>query len=120
MDRARGLVAAGLLTLSGCIVDATPPQGDLTLSWTFASQDCAHAGIATVNVRLFDPAGTPFVNDTFPCSAGHASYGALAAGAYGFDLDGFSSGGTRLYQATGTVPVHAGANAFAVDLQLPQ
>jgi hypothetical protein len=123
MTRAQALLAFGLLTLggfTGCVVDATPPQGDLTLSWTFAGQDCAHAGIATVNVRLFDRAGTAFVNDTFPCSAGHATYGGLAAGNVGFDLEGFSGGGTRLYQGTGTVPIHAGSNAFAVDLTLPQ
>lgn len=120
MNCARALFCASLLLLAGCVVDARPRQGDVTLSWTFAGQGCAAAGVASVAVRLFDAAGNAFVNDTFPCSAAHATYGGLAEGSVGFDLEGFSSGGSRLYQATGTLPVHAGSNAFAIDLTLPQ
>lgn len=113
-------VLAGAAFAAGCVVDASPDQGDLTLSWTFAGAGCQASSVGSVNVRLFDAAGNPFVDDVFACSAATATYTALAEGAYGYDLTGLSPGGTRLYEGSGTVNVRRGDNAYTIDLSLPQ
>lgn len=113
------LASLAVVGLAGCIVESHPQRGDLTLSWTFTGEDCVSAGIATVNVQLFDAAGNGVANDTFACSQGGASYAALPIGTYGFDLNGFSPGGTRLYEASGNVDVHGGSDTYAIDLGIP-
>lgn len=115
----RTLLLAGVLGLGGCIVESHPSRGDLTFNWLFSGQSCGPAGIATVTVALFDADGNTLANDVFACSQGGATYQGLPVGSYGFDLNGFTAGGTRLYEGSGSVEVHGGSDAYTIDLGIP-
>ncbi|MBS2028989.1 MAG: hypothetical protein JST54_13895 [Deltaproteobacteria bacterium] len=112
-------LCACVLAASGCAVEASPARGDLSVTWRFAGTNCTTASVTSVNVRLFDSSGGSVANDSFACSQAPASYTQLAIGTYTYDVSGFSADGARTYEASGTAVIHAGANSFDLNLNLP-
>jgi len=112
-------LCACVLAGSGCAVEASPARGDMSVSWTFAGTNCTTAAVTSVNVQIFDISGASIANSSFPCSQAPASFTQLALGSYTYDVSGFSSDGSRTYEATGTAQIHEGANTFDLNLNLP-
>ena len=116
----RGLWMVALLGLAGCAVDNSPPKGSITLSWSFAGEDCGPAGVAQVGVQIFDVNGAVLTDDHVACSAESVTYTDFTVGDYSFALAGLSSGGTVLYTGGEPITVNAGSNQFDVNLSLAQ
>jgi hypothetical protein len=85
-------------------IDLEPTFARATVRWLFAdagnSSDCAAAGVTSVTLQVFNPAGDAIAGGSFSCAAGSATFDGLSTGAHRFVADGYGGGGALVAQDT--------------------
>lgn len=103
------LSLAGLA--SGCVINNPPPEpldGSITFAWSFGGiASCEDAGVAEVDVQVFDDLGLAF-KTTVECFGGGLTLTDFSPGAYEVFLDAFSRSNRPLFQGEGFVQVRPG------------
>jgi hypothetical protein len=127
-----GLDAGGYLRYQGIVVAEVEPGGtdlgtttlayvlgDVTFFWSFDGvQDCATAGVSTVQIVILDSLEQSVFNINAPCDDLGATITEFVRGDYTLVLYGLDVAGARLYETRVPLPINVGENDFGViDLE---
>lgn len=106
----RRLLALALFAATAC----GPTREEVVVNWTFGSQPCAAAGVATIQV---DIAGQVLTPNQFTCAQASvgADLGAYLPGTYQITVTGLDGAGTAIYQTTQNIVVRGNRNVFTID-----
>ena len=114
MNPLRTLVACLLATGSLLLTACEPQRHAVEIDYTFGGQDCAAAGVATIQI---DVEGEILSPNQYRCADANkgVAIGRYLNGVYSVTVTGFDSGGNVTFQGTRAIDVTSRDNVFLID-----